>query len=225
MKVFSGVAAFTEGRMKGRTAKLVLCGVAAAAIASTALGGSLATAATHPARGPAVVPTSDIVGTGLVNCAAATGEVGYSPASKAGGMSPLVINIWFQATDCTPAPGSKTSPVPKTVIGSISVQTKNTCPLGGVFGTGTLDLAYNYPGVPNPMIDPSAATNVTLSDIGTTPFWTLTGAVTSGSYIDPVTTPPTTFTISFKPNVIAGNCQSGITSEYIARSNGPFTKI
>ena len=217
------VATFKDGRIKGRTAKLLLCGAAAAAIASTALGATLATAATNPSR-VAVVPTSDIVGTGLVNCAAATGEVGYSPASKAGGASPLTINIWFVATKCIPAPGSKTSPVPKSVIGSISVQTTNGCPLGGTFGQGTLDLTYNYPGVPNPMVDPSSATNVTLSNIGTTPFWTLTPAPAPnpglvGSY------PSNTFHISFKPNVIAGNCKSGITSEYIARANGPFTNI
>ncbi|HLX50955.1 MAG TPA: hypothetical protein VKS82_21720 [Streptosporangiaceae bacterium] len=224
MKVLSSVAALSGGRIRGPAAKLLLGGAAAAAIASTALGGSLATAATHPARGPATVPTSDIVGTGLVNCAAATGEVGYSPASKAGGTSPLVISVWFTATKCSPAPGSQTTPVPKSVIGSISVSAKNTCPLAGVFGTGTLDLTYNYPGVvPNPMIDPSVATNVTLSNTNPpSPFWTLTGAVTSGSYM---TSPPTPFTISFKPNVIAGNCAAGITSEYIARSNGPFTNI
>lgn len=218
------IATFKDGRIKGRTAKLLLCGAAAAAIASTALGGTLATAAAHPSGVPAVVPTRDIVGTGLVNCAVATGEVGYSPASKAGGASPLTINIWFVATKCTPAPGSKTSPVPKSVIGSISVQTTNGCPLGGTFGTGTLDLTYNYPGVPNPMVDPSSATNVTLSDPGTSPFWTLTPALAPnpglvGSY------PSSTFSISFKPNVIAGNCTSGITSEYIARANGPFTNI
>jgi hypothetical protein len=217
------VATFKDGRMKGRTARLLLCGAAAAAIASTALGGPLATAATHPSRVPAVVPTRDIVGTGLVNCAVATGEVGYSPASKAGGASPLTINVWFVATKCTPAPGSKTSPVPKSVIGSISVQTTNGCPLLATsFGQGTLDLTYNYPGVPNPMVDPSSATNVTLGDAG--PFWTLTPAPGPnpglvGSY------PSSTFHISFKPNVIAGNCTSGITSEYIARANGPFTNI
>jgi len=86
------VATFKDGRIKGRTAKLLLCGAAAAAIASTALGGTLATAAANPSR-VAVVPTRDIVGKGLVNCAVATGEVGYSPASKAGGASPLTIKL------------------------------------------------------------------------------------------------------------------------------------
>ena len=44
-----------------------------------------------------------------------------------------------------------------------------------------------------------------------------------GSYPDPASTG---FTISLKPNVIgAQSCTTGITSEYIIRSNGPLTNI
>jgi hypothetical protein len=209
---------FADGRLKGRAVKLVLGGAAAAAIASTALGGSLATAATHSSRGPAVTPTTDIVGTGLVDCKAATGEVGYSPASISGGTSPMMISIWFKATDC----GSG-SPIPKSVVGSISFESAqgNACPLLGFLGQGTLNLAYNYPPVPNPMIDPSVATSVSVTQSG--PYWTLKGAVQWGSY---ATNPPTAFTISLKPNVIGSQtCGNGITSEYIARSNGPLLNI
>ena len=186
------------------------------------MGGSLAAAATRSPRVPAMTPTSAVVGTGLINCAVATGEVGYSPASISGGTSAETVSIWFKATKCSPA-SSTTTPVPKSVIGSMSFSAiqGSTCPQLGALGSGTLNLAYNYPPVAGTVIDPSVATPVTVTESG--PYWDLAGAVTQGSYPDPS---PTTFTIDLKPNVIGGqSCSIGITSEYIARAQGLLTNI
>ena len=154
----------------------------AVAIATTVVTASSAVAATHKSGvKPAATPKTDVVGLGLVNCAAATGEVGYSPASISGGTSAMMISIWFDATKCSAASTTTpTKPVPKTVIGSMSFLSAqgNTCPLLGSLGEGTLNLTYNYPPVPNPMIDPSVAQNVSVTQSG--PFWTLTGQVTWG---------------------------------------------
>lgn len=175
-----------------------------------------------------VGPSRDVVGHGLIKCGAATGEVGYDPASQAGINGPLYIMIWFQFTKCTaqPEPGLPPGhPVPKTVVGSISFfhPHGNGCPLSGRLGTGVLNLSYNFPPVPSPvMIDPSAALKVTVTNFGPTPFWTLRGLVSEGSYKAPSTMP---FTWVLKPDPIGGNCQKGITSEYIIRSNGPLTNI
>jgi len=197
--------------MRRRGAKLLLSTTGAVVIAATAMSGSLATAATHSPHRVGVVPTVDIVGAGLVKCTVATGEVGFSPAAQAGGASPLTVSIWFKATRC-----SGGQPAPSTVIGSMSFQVQaNHCPLLGTIGAGTLNLAYNYPPVPNPMIDPSVAPNTTVTQSG--PYWVLTGQVTAGSYPDP----SPILQIWLKPNPIGGNCATGITSEYIARTQPP----
>ena len=197
--------------MRRRGAKLLLSTTGAIVIAATAMSGSLATAATHSPHPVGVVPTVDIVGAGLVKCTVATGEVGFSPAAQAGGASPLTVSIWFKATRC-----SGGQPAPSTVIGSMSFQVQaNHCPLLGTIGAGTLNLAYNYPPVPNPMIDPSVAPNTTVTQSG--PYWVLTGQVTAGSYPDP----SPILQIWLKPNPIGGNCATGITSEYIARTQPP----
>ena len=197
--------------MQRRGAKLLLSTTGAVVIAATAMSGSLATAATHSPHRVSVVPTIDIVGAGLVKCTVATGEVGFSPAAQAGGASPLTVSIWFKATRC-----SGGQPAPSTVIGSMSFQVQaNHCPLLGTIGAGTLNLAYNYPPVPNPMIDPSVAPNTTVTQSG--PYWVLTGQVTAGSYPDP----SPILQIWLKPNPIGGNCATGITSEYIARTQPP----
>ena len=148
----------------------------AVAIATTVVTASSAVAVTHESGVRAsVAPSRDIVGSGLVNCAAATGEVGYSPASISGGTSAMMISIWFDATQCSAAPGTVAKPFPKTVIGSISFLSSqnNGCPLFGQLGTGQLNLTYNYPPVPNPMIDPSVAQNTSVTQSGA--FWTLNG--------------------------------------------------
>jgi hypothetical protein len=206
------IAALRHSLLRRRSTKLLVGAAGAALIASTAMGGSLATAATHAVPRTSVVPKTDIVGGGLVTCTVATGEVGYSPASQAGGASPLTVSIWFVGKDCTGG-----QPTPKTVIGSMSFQVQeNRCPLLGQIGTGTLNLAYDYPPVPNPMIDPSVAPNTTVTQSG--PYWVLTGQVTAGSYPD--SSP--NLQIWLKPNVIgAQNCKTGITSEYIARTQPP----
>ena len=197
--------------MRRRGAKLLLSTTGAIVIAATAMSGSLATAATHSPHRVGVVPTVDIVGAGLVKCTVATGEVGFSPAAQVGGASPLTVSIWFKATRC-----SGGQPAPSTVIGSMSFQVQaNHCPLLGTIGAGTLNLAYNYPPVPNPMIDPSVAPNTTVTQSG--PYWVLTGQVTAGSYPDP----SPILQIWLKPNPIGGNCATGITSEYIARTQPP----
>ena len=197
--------------MRRHGAKLLLSTTGAVVIAATAMSGSLATAATHSPHRVGVVPTVDIVGAGLVKCTVATGEVGFSPAAQVGGASPLTVSIWFKATRC-----SGGQPAPSTVIGSMSFQVQaNHCPLLGQIGSGTLNLAYNYPPVPNPMIDPSVAPNTTVTQSG--PYWVLTGQVTAGSYPDP----SPILQIWLKPNPIGGNCATGITSEYIARTQPP----
>ena len=212
MDMHGKIAAIRHGLPRRRGMRLLLGAAGAAAIASTAIGGSLATAATHAPHPVAAVPQADIVGKGLVRCTQATGEVGFSPAAQAGGSGPLTVSIWFQASRCV---GGK--PTPKTVIGSMSFQTSNACPLpsGPALGKGTLNLTYNYPPVPNPMIDPSVAL-VTVNQVG--PFWRLTGQVIAGSYPDPVPN----LQILLRPVVIgAQNCKTGITSEYIASTGGP----
>ena len=197
--------------MRRHGAKLLLSTTGAVVIAATAMSGSLATAATHSPHRTGVVPSVDIVGAGLVKCTVATGEVGFSPAAQVGGASPLTVSIWFKATRC-----SGGQPAPSTVIGSMSFQVQaNHCPLLGQIGSGTLNLAYNYPPVPNPMIDPSVAPNTTVTQAG--PYWVLTGQVTAGSYPDP----SPILQIWLKPNPIGGNCATGITSEYIARTQPP----
>lgn len=209
-----------HGRLRRRGTKILLGAAGAIAIASTALGASLASAATQSVPRPAAAPQVDVVGAGLVTCAAATGEVGFSPASKAQApeqQGPLTVSIWFQATKCAAPKGTAAKPVPKTVIGSISFTMPNGCPLDGWMGQGTLNLAYNFPPVPGPvMIDPSVA-SATVSNFGTTPYWTISGQVVAGSY------PSTKLVIKLKPNVFgAQNCKSGITSEWIVRAQTPF---
>jgi hypothetical protein len=173
---------------------------------------------------PAVVPTRDVVGLGLIQCKAATGEVGYDPASKAGVKGPLYIMIWFQFTGCSAQSPKTKGPVPRTVVGSISFfrPQGNGCPLLGGLGTGVLNLSYNFPPVPAPvMIDPSAALKVSVSQ--STAFWVLKGVVDEGSYKGAPLAP---FTWQVKPDVIGlQNCRAGITSEYIIRSNGLLKNI
>lgn len=199
-----------------------MLGVAGAiVVASVTTGASLASAATQSVASPAAAPKVDVVGVGQITCKAATGEVGYSPASKIQApeqQGPLTISIWFQATGCAAAAtGAAARPVPQTVVGAISFTMPNGCPLDGWMGQGTLNLAYNFPPVPGPvMIDPSVA-SATVSNYGTTPFWTIRGQVVAGSY------PSTNLVIVLKPEVIgAQNCRSGITSEWITRARAPF---
>jgi hypothetical protein len=201
----------------------LLGAVGAIAIASTTMGASLASAATQSAQGPAAGPTTDVVGTGQIICKAATGEVGYSPASQiqpSEQQGPLTVSIWFQLTGCAAVRGTttKVNRVPKTVIGTVSFTMPNGCPLDGWMGQGTLNLAYDFPPVPAPvMIDPSVAT-ATISNYGTTPFWTIQGAVWAGSYLG-------NYKVVLKPSVIGAgaNCKTGITSEWITRDNGAVT--
>jgi hypothetical protein len=172
-------------------------------------------------EGTSVVPTSDIVGAGLVSCALVQGEVGYSPASIAGGTAAETVSIWFKATKCVAA-SSTTKLVPTSVIGSMSfISTEgNACPLTNLFGKGILNLTYNFPPVPNPMIDPSVAPTVTVTEVGA--FWDLAGPVTQGSYPNVPGGP--SFSAVLKPVVIgAQTCGNGITSEYITR--GTLTDV
>jgi hypothetical protein len=214
-------AAGTRGLLSRRSTKILLGAAGAIVIASTTMGASLASAAPQSVPRPAVAPKVDVVGTGQITCKAATGEVGYSPASKIQAseqQGPLTISIWFQATGCAPASSTTpVKPIPKTVVGSISFTMPNGCPLDGWMGQGTLNLAYDFPPVPGPvMIDPSVAT-ATVSNYGTTPYWTISGQVVAGSYLSP------NLVIVLKPQVIGGqNCKTGITSEWITRAQTPF---
>ncbi len=221
MNVAGTEATRTRGLFTRRRAKIMLGIAGAIAIASVTTGASLASAATQSAARPAAAPVVDVVGVGQVTCQAATGEVGYSPASKIQApeqQGPLTISIWFQATGCAAVKGTAAKPVPKTVIGTISFTMPNGCPLDGWMGQGTLNLAYDYPPVPGPvMIDPSVA-SATVSNYGTTPYWTISGQVVAGSYLS------TNLVIKLKPDVIGttANCKSGITSEWIVRAQAPF---
>jgi hypothetical protein len=161
---------------------------------------------------PGVVPTSAVVGTGLISCAAMTGEVGYTTPSISGGTAAETISIWFKATKCSAPSGTIATPVPKSVTGSMSFPSVNSsaCPQFGTLGTGTLNLSYNYPPVAGVVIDPSVTLPVTATQVGA--LWDLSGGTVSGSY------PSTTFSGTLKPNPIGGqDCGSGITSEYIIR--------
>jgi len=215
------MATRTRGLLARRRARILLGVAGAIAVASVAMGASLASAATQSAARPSATPTTDVVGTGQVTCDAATGEVGYSPASKIQAseqQGPLTISIWFQATKCVPVKGTAVKYIPKSVVGAISFTMPNGCPLDGWMGQGTLNLAYDFPPVPGPvMIDPSVA-SATVSNYGTTPYWTISGQVVAGSY------PSTNLVIVLKPSVIGStaNCKSGITSEWITRAQTPF---
>jgi hypothetical protein len=158
------------------------------------------------------VPTKDVVGVGIFNCAVVTGEVGFSPSEVTGGTATETTSIWFQATKCAAASGTTATPVPTTVVGSISFTSTqgNACPQLGSLGTGTLNLSYNFPPVPGKMIDPSVASSVSVTQSGA--FWDLAGAVGWGSYPSP------SFTAQLKPVVIGTQtCANGLTSEYINR--------
>lgn len=168
-----------------------------------------------------VGPTADIVGKGLVNCKVATGEVGYSPTISSAGSTTATewYSIWFTATRCAGA-STGTRPVPTTVIGALSFKARQgtVCPQFGILGKGYLYLTYEYPGVPNPMIDPSVGL-VTVNTYGA--FWHLHGTIFAGSYKDPAGVP---FDAGIKPNLIGGHgCNNGgIDSEYIARLAAPY---
>lgn len=201
--------------LRRRGTRLLLGAACAAALTSTVLSVPVASAATH--RGPALSggPTSFVVGTGTVNCKAETGEVGFAPPSIKGGIQLETISIWFVATDCGGG-----SPTPTSVIGSMSFTVPhNTCPLLGTFTKqATLNLTYDYPPVPNPLIDPSVATSATVKS-GPGPYWTITSSHIIGSY--PISS-PTVFKNEFYPTVVApGNCTpAGVTDMYINRTQG-----
>jgi hypothetical protein len=180
-----------------------------AVVASAGLAG--ASTATPRSAG---TPVADVVGTGLVNCAAVTGEIGFSPASIFGGTSVEVISIWLQGTKCTSVKGSvPAKPLPKTVILSMSFTTTNACPLLGVIGGGTANFAYNYPPVPSPMIDPSVGMNVAVTEgppYTLNGYWRLLGQVNWGSYPSPA------FQANIHPVLVGGeSCQTGVTSMYV----------
>jgi hypothetical protein len=166
-----------------------------------------------------VGPTADIVGKGLLDCRVATGEVGYSPKIISTGSTRTTewYSIWFDATKCFGA--SAAQPVPVTVIGALAFKARQgtICPQFGLLGKGLLYLTYNYPGVPNPMIDPSVGT-VTITQYG--PYWRIHGTMIAGSY----RVAPYVFDIGIKPNLIGGHgCSNGgIDSEYIARLAAPY---
>jgi len=159
-------------------------------------------------------PTKDIVGKGLFNCAVVTGEIGFSPATVASGGTGTTetVSIWFDASKCSAVPGSVVKPVPSTVIGSESFISNlgNFCPQLSPpsLGAGTLNLTYNFPPVPNPIVDPTVGQSITVNGAAS---WTLTGLLNAGSY-----TPAPNFTASLHPVLVgAQNCTSGVNSMFI----------
>jgi hypothetical protein len=187
-----------------------------AGLTAVAASAGLAGASAAPVR-PAAVPSADIVGTGLVNCGRVTGEIGFSPATVFNGTAVDVVSIWLQGTACKPARGSATKPLPKTVVLSMSFTTTNVCPQTDVIGGGTANFAYNYPPVPSPMIDPSVAMNVSVTEGPpyTSPGdWRLLGLVNWGSYSASV---GPDFQANIRPVVIGRqNCKTGVTSMYVS---------
>ena len=141
-----------------------------------------------------------------------TGEVGFAPPSVSGGTSAETISIWFVATHCAGG-----SPTPTSVIGSIAFPYKpNTCPLlpPNFTTKGILNLTYNYPGGPNPMVEPSVAMPTTVSPGA---IWWLKSPKVVGSY------PSNSLKIPLHPILFAGQtCNSpGVTDMYIADTGGP----
>jgi len=205
--------------MRRRTIVSGILGVLVSLFTVLALTGVSEAAPAVPV-GTSDVPTEDIVGIGLVNCAVVTGEIGFSPAIVTAGTATETVSIWFQGTKCSPAVASKTTPVPASVVGSISFTSslKNGCPQIKAGGAGFLNLAFNFPPVPAIMIDPSFGPKVTVSVAPPIPgTWNLAGPL-GGSY------PSTTFKASLKSAIIAGQtCANGITSLYIP--SGTLTNI
>ncbi len=180
-----------------------------------------------PMTTPGGPPAADIVGRGLFDCIPATGEVGYSPTISSHGSKKHTewVSIWFVTTKCQPIPTGSTGakPLPVTVIGSLAFKAVQgtICPQFGYLGKGYLHLTYNYPGVPNPMIDPSVGL-VTVTQHGA--FWELHGPIFAGSY--PTLSGPD-FDAWIKPDLIGGHgCgNGGIDSEYISRSQAPYFRF
>jgi len=216
------VAAKATRRGFGRRAAVI--GTAIALVSSIA---AISGAVVLNRVAPRAVPKVDIVGKGIFNCAQVTGEVGYSPTiSSAGSLTKHErVSIWFIATKCKAVKGTKASPVPKYVTGSLSFLDNygTTCPQltsagGPPLGTGVLNLAYNFPQVPVTMIDPSVAPAESVTQAGA--LWNITGSggVSDGSYLSPG------FKAQIKPNPIAPqSCPRGLTSEYIIR--GTLTAV
>ncbi len=165
-------------------------------------------------------PTSDVIGIGLFSCKTVTGEIGFSPTTISSGSigTPETVSIWFDATKCVPNTGVVVKPLPKTVIGSESFISNqgNLCPQlstppGTPLGTGTLNLAYNFPPVPTPtIIDPTVGQSVTVTQVGG--YWNLAGALGAGSY------PSGNFTAHLHPVLVgAESCNTavGVTSMWI----------
>ncbi len=231
-RVAGAVSFLASCAMLATTASLLVPVSASAAVQSSqraSAAGSLAAGSTASPAGdvrspmfPAVVPTVDIVGAGLFNCFVATGEVGYSPTISSKGSKKVKewVSIWFVATKCAGGSTTGAKPLPRTVIGSLVFKAVQgtVCPQFGYLGKGQLHLTYNYPDVPNPMIDPSYGV-VTVTESG--PYWELKGSI-AGSY--PTLSGPA-FDAWLKPNPIgAQSCSSGLTSEYIARAQTPFLR-
>ena len=196
-----------RGTRRHRVMRAALSVVAGLTAVAASAGFALAT--------QSATPRIDIVGSGLVDCHAVTGEIGFSPATISGGKAVERVSIWFQGTKCSPAiAGAVTKPVPQTVIGSMSFfsAARNNCPQNGRLGAGILNFAYNYPPVPAVMIDPSSALSVSVTRAA---VWTLSGKVGWGSYPDP--SPSPTFKALLKPNLVGGEtCKNGVTSLYIS---------
>jgi hypothetical protein len=100
----------------------------------------------------------------------------------------------------------------------------NNCPqIGTLSQTALLGLYYVYPGVPNPMIDPSVVVPVTITGGR---FWTITGGAgaVQGSYPTLSTSP--TFNAELYPVVISPeSCSGGVAAMYIERAQVPITGI
>jgi hypothetical protein len=211
----------------GFRSRAALIGAAAIVASSLVALGGTALASSHAST---PTPRIDIVGKGIFNCSVVTGEIGYSPALKSSGSTTAHerVSIWIKATKCARVPGTTATPIPRQVVTALSYLDNfgTTCPqLSGPippklpFGTGVMDLSYNFPPVPVAMIDPSVApaasvfsdTNPALWDIATT-------GVQDGSYVS------STFHAQIKPAPIgAQSCRTGLTSEYITR--GTLTAV
>ena len=182
----------------------------------TILGGLTLSSIAYLSVAAAVDSKTVVTLPGPINCYSLQGHIRYSPPSRSGGTKPQTITIKLDyASDCTN--GTPTEIVGKMVIHRAT----NNCPLGGVIGSGTMNLT-NKGGLPpdgvSNVIAPSAMDPATVQPVGN--LWQISGPVT-GSFANPVSAfTPGAALVSFRPVNTRNTdnpCGYGIRQMTIAR--------